>query len=227
MRFDTALRLLRQRGPRPSGGCSSGCSRCCYRGFQGCHQVGATAPLSHGLQRGAHLGHYVHRSRSFHRFHLFHKTRPAPAPQQPFSVPLNLENFRAVAHLTTTTTPLPQQHRVLLPRLSTGLRVRITPLSLAGRRFYSSRSSTTSPIMTEVKWTGPLVRKTFLDFFAERGHTIGMSAQLFALPAVVAATPRWCTNDRKILRRILLVTCHFYFNNAFVLPLIFILFLFY
>lgn len=27
--------------------------------------------------------------------------------------------------------------------------------------------------MAEVKWTGPLVRKTFLDFFAERGHSIG------------------------------------------------------
>ena len=29
--------------------------------------------------------------------------------------------------------------------------------------------------MAEVKWTGPLVRKTFLDFFAERGHSIGTS----------------------------------------------------
>lgn len=27
--------------------------------------------------------------------------------------------------------------------------------------------------MAEVKWTGPLVRKTFLDYFAERGHSIG------------------------------------------------------
>ncbi len=29
--------------------------------------------------------------------------------------------------------------------------------------------------MTEgVKWTGPQVRKTFLNFFEERGHTVGM-----------------------------------------------------
>jgi alanyl-tRNA synthetase len=30
----------------------------------------------------------------------------------------------------------------------------------------------------EVKWTGPLVRKTFLDFFAERGHTIVPSSSV-------------------------------------------------
>ncbi|KAK4110410.1 hypothetical protein N656DRAFT_799929 [Canariomyces notabilis] len=32
--------------------------------------------------------------------------------------------------------------------------------------------------MAEVKWTGPLVRKTFLDFFAERGHSIVPSSSV-------------------------------------------------
>ncbi|KAL2022752.1 hypothetical protein VTK56DRAFT_4568 [Thermocarpiscus australiensis] len=32
--------------------------------------------------------------------------------------------------------------------------------------------------MAEVKWTGPLVRKTFLDYFAERGHTIVPSSSV-------------------------------------------------
>lgn len=40
-------------------------------------------------------------------------------------------------------------------------------------RFYSSRSSA-SPSMADIKWTGHQVRKTFFDYFKERGHTIGM-----------------------------------------------------
>lgn len=28
--------------------------------------------------------------------------------------------------------------------------------------------------MADSKWTAPLVRKQFLDFFKEKGHTIGM-----------------------------------------------------
>lgn len=27
--------------------------------------------------------------------------------------------------------------------------------------------------MADIKWTGARVRKTFLDYFAERGHSIG------------------------------------------------------
>ena len=39
--------------------------------------------------------------------------------------------------------------------------------------------------MTEgVKWTGPQVRKTFLNFFEERGHTVGMSVCL-AMPRLL------------------------------------------
>lgn len=47
-----------------------------------------------------------------------------------------------------------------------------TPLRL----FYSHKATPTTsplPIMYEGKWTANTVRKTFLDYFAERGHTIG------------------------------------------------------
>lgn len=92
-----------------------------------------------------------HGSRSFH-----HKIRPAPQPSV-------LENFRAV---TAFAAAKPLLHFPL-----TGLHLRIAPVSRNGYRFYS-RSSTPST-MAQVDWTGPRVRKTFLDFFAERGHTIG------------------------------------------------------
>lgn len=93
-----------------------------------------------------------HGSRTFH-----HKTRRAPQ-----SSTRTLENFRAATALA------PLQNSPLI-----GLHFRITtiPTSRNGYRLYSR--SSTLPTMAEVKWTGPLVRKTFLDFFAERGHSIG------------------------------------------------------
>jgi hypothetical protein len=89
-----------------------------------------------------------HGSRSF-----YHKSRPAP--QSP-----KLENFRGVAASSTT------RHLALF-----SLQLRIASVSKIGHRLYSQ--SSTLPTMAEVKWTGPRVRKTFLDYFAERGHTIG------------------------------------------------------
>lgn len=41
--------------------------------------------------------------------------------------------------------------------------------------------------MSEVKWPAALVRKTFFDYFKERGHTIGTHSQL-ALPFAPAFT---------------------------------------
>ena len=94
-----------------------------------------------------------HGPRTFH-----HKT-PRPAPQS-----LTLENLRAA---TTFTTANPLH----FPRID--LHDRIASNSRNGYRFYSSSSTLPTMAEAEVKWTGPLVRKTFLDFFAERGHTIG------------------------------------------------------
>lgn len=95
-----------------------------------------------------------HGSRSFH-----HKTRPAP---QSCSI---IENFRAA-----TTFPNHNTVRHYYSALIS-LRPRIVSASRNGYRFYSR--SSTLPTMAEVEWTGPRVRKTFLDYFAERGHSIG------------------------------------------------------
>ena len=97
-----------------------------------------------------------HGPRSFH-----HKNRPTP--QSLF----RLENFRAATEFpTANASPYSSA-------LTSLLRLRFVPTSRNGYRFYSR--SSTLPNMAEVKWTGPLVRKTFLDFFAERGHAIGRS----------------------------------------------------
>lgn len=43
-------------------------------------------------------------------------------------------------------------------------------------RFYSHKATTTTPLpimVYEGKWTAATVRTTFLEYFAERGHTIG------------------------------------------------------
>lgn len=42
----------------------------------------------------------------------------------------------------------------------------------------SPRAASTLPTMASDKWTGAGVRKAFLDFFEQKGHTIGMPARL-------------------------------------------------
>jgi hypothetical protein len=121
----------------------------------GCYRL-AFEPLSHAYA-GA----------SFH-----HKTH-CPAPQSPRP---GLENFRAATgSLATSSSTLHNNNKA--PRSPSpsplfGLHLRIASAFGPSYRYYSSRHPT-SPTMAEVKWTGPLVRKTFLDFFAERGHSIG------------------------------------------------------
>jgi len=41
--------------------------------------------------------------------------------------------------------------------------------------------------MADVRWTGHKVRKTFFDYFNERGHTIGMPAFPLPQPALPCA----------------------------------------
>ena len=89
-----------------------------------------------------------HSSRSF-----YHKTDLLPRPS------LSLENFRFATTAIGNTSAFPK------PRKDAALDQR-------GRyRFYSHSAS---PNMAEARWSGQLVRKTFLDYFKERGHTIGM-----------------------------------------------------
>jgi hypothetical protein len=117
-----------------------------------------------------------HGSRSFH-----HKTRPAP---QPCTV---LENFRAAttAFSTANSSLLHSNYSALI-----GLHLRILSASRNGYRFYSR--SSTPPTMAEVKWTGPLVRKTFLDYFAERGHSIGKAPPSPPSPLTAPCAARFC-----------------------------------
>lgn len=93
-----------------------------------------------------------HCSRTFQ-----HKTRRAPQSS-------SLEKFRAA-----TTTPLTATRFLHTAQID----VHPGGPSTFGfaYRFYSQ--SSTLRAMAEVKWTGPRVRKAFLDYFAERGHSIG------------------------------------------------------
>lgn len=50
------------------------------------------------------------------------------------------------------------------------------------RRFHSTSTLPTA-VMAEPKWPGAVVRKTFLEFFEKRGHTIGMLSPTFHSPS--------------------------------------------
>lgn len=49
------------------------------------------------------------------------------------------------------------------------------------RRFHST-STLPTPVMAEPKWPGAVVRKTFLEFFEKRAHTIGMLSPTSPFP---------------------------------------------
>ena len=49
--------------------------------------------------------------------------------------------------------------------------------------------------MAETKWSAALVRKTFFDYFEERGHTIGMPAMIFFAATITAIVPNGCAHD--------------------------------
>ncbi|KAK1781264.1 tRNA synthetases class II (A)-domain-containing protein [Copromyces sp. CBS 386.78] len=125
-----------------------------------------------------------HCSRTFHKYRGRFITRPIP--------PSSLENLRAVTtsckSTCTPTTPTATTTRTrttattantstspALERVSTGF--------ASSRRLFSSSSSlfqsSTLPAMaSDSQWTGVQVRKTFLDFFAERGHNVVPSSSV-------------------------------------------------
>ncbi|KAK3694603.1 hypothetical protein B0T22DRAFT_368070 [Podospora appendiculata] len=106
-----------------------------------------------------------HSSRTFH-----HKTGPIPPPQSTTSS--RLENFRAATTAATTSTSANRLHPSSTSAwLGAGVHFRNIPTTRHSYRSYSQ--SSTLPAMAEVKWTGPVVRETFLKYFEERGHTIG------------------------------------------------------
>jgi hypothetical protein len=121
--------------------------------LRGSRSLGGTGCYRPAFESLSHGG-----SRSFQ-----HKTGPAP---QSCSV---LENFRAATTCNLSTARHPPYYRYSSALIS--LQLRTASASRNGYRFYSR--SSTLPTMAEVEWTGPRVRKTFLDYFAERGHSIG------------------------------------------------------
>ncbi|KAK3383728.1 hypothetical protein B0T24DRAFT_60481 [Lasiosphaeria ovina] len=124
-------------------------------------------PRSCGTSCRAAFVSLSHSSRTFH-----HKTGPIPPPS-------SLEKFRAVTTTLTTanrtTTAFPSRSAASPVRLQQQCIQHALILGSGIRPYSQSSSSSSLPAMAEgVQWTGPLVRKTFFDFFAERGHTIGM-----------------------------------------------------
>lgn len=151
-------------------------------GGTGCYRAGFET-LSHG-------------SRSFH-----HKIRPS-APQSPTV----LENFPAAATTTfPAVNPAPLYTTLVNPRRQ------IASTLNTGYCLYSHQSSRPSSIMAGVEWTGPRVRKTFLDYFAERGHAIGTGPAIKTIlilpmlcPAELTCTQTAAAMDKALpLRRCL------------------------
>ena len=97
-----------------------------------------------------------HLSRSFQ-----HKIEATPRRQ-----PASVENFRSSA------TPSSSNPPSATPRLGTGKGAILPICRRPPCRFYS-RSDPPAD-MADVRWSGQLVRKTFFDYFEERGHSIGM-----------------------------------------------------
>lgn len=144
-----------------------------------------------------------HCSRTFHGRTI---TRPIP--------PSSLENLRAVTTsckstkpLTTCTpTPTPTatttrtRTRTTLTTANSSTfpaleRVSTGSASFSSRlfssRLFSSSSSLfqSSTMASDSQWTGVQVRKTFLDFFAERGHNVGMQTSLRHMIAGCPSSP--------------------------------------
>lgn len=102
------------------------------------------------------------------------QTLAPPRPDDPTKAATATKAFStsATASLprsSPSTLKLPTRHRDLLNRRTRPPSLcRYTPPALCSPRRYA-----TSPIMAH-EWSGNKVRKTFFDFFSERGHSIGM-----------------------------------------------------
>lgn len=71
---------------------------------------------------------------------------------------------------TTTAAFLRSATRTVISLSST---TQIRPFSQQKPTTANTNTTTPLPIMYEGKWTAPTVRKTFLEYFEQRGHTIG------------------------------------------------------
>jgi hypothetical protein len=132
-------------------------------------------------------GSYVSVALLTHSCRTFHpppSPRSTPTPQQlglgphlqlePQQHQLLLHNLQSKTPTTTTTIP-PRPRTIAAPvrnilRTATATNRRFPFFIL--RRSYSSATMAES----ELKWPAARVRKTFLEYFEQRGHTIGMYA---------------------------------------------------
>lgn len=80
-------------------------------------------------------------------------TKKAPAADCPTTATFLRSSTRTVTSLSSTT--------------------QIRPFSQQNRTAENTNNTTPLPIMYEGKWTGLTVRKTFFEYFEQRGHTIG------------------------------------------------------
>jgi hypothetical protein len=129
-------------------------------------------------------GSYVSVALLTHSCRTFHPPPSTPTPQQlglgphlqlePQQHQLLLHNLQSKTPTTTTTIP-PRPRTIAAPvrnilRTATATNRRFPFFIL--RRSYSSATMAES----ELKWPAARVRKTFLEYFEQRGHTIGMYA---------------------------------------------------
>lgn len=112
-----------------------------------------------------------------HSCRTFYPPPPAPTPPQQLHLQFRSQQLQLLLHNlqsetpTTTTTISPRPTITAAParnifRTATNKRLPFFIL----RRSYSSATMAES----ELKWPAARVRKTFLEYFEQRGHTIGM-----------------------------------------------------
>lgn len=153
-----------------------------------------------------------HCSRTFHKYRGGTRTITRPIPPSslenlPAVTTTSCKSTQPLTTCTPTTTPTATTTRTTGTRTRTRTgttstttantstsfpaldRVSIGSAFSSSRLFSSSSSyfQSTLPAMATKQWTGVQVRKTFLDFFAERGHNVGMQTSL---------SPHDCSIDR-------------------------------
>lgn len=119
---------------------------------------------------------------------------PLPLPCRTLVCPTNLlTNATQTSSTLSTTTisaisPLLSQSRF---RLHSTTRAKLSPRTPI--RLYSQQMASSNASPYEGKWTAQTVRKTFLDYFAERGHTIGTIRVISSVSAsLLGRSPSHC-----------------------------------
>lgn len=98
-------------------------------------------------------------------------TRTPRSPLPAAGSPSNFLTKKAPAAICpTTATFLRSSTRTVTPLSAT---IQIRPFSQQKRTTAYTNNTTPLPIMYEGKWNALTVRKTFLEYFEQRGHTIG------------------------------------------------------